>query len=53
MAQVAYNFKIPFRTIRGIFDIVNNDNNYDDYKKFIKKASIDSSKIAVNLIKLM
>ncbi len=53
MAQVAYNFKIPFIIIRGISDIVNNENNYDDYKKFIRKASINSSKTAVNLIKLM
>ncbi len=37
MAQVAYNFKIPFIIIRGISDIVNNENNYDDYKKFLKK----------------
>ncbi|WP_417903196.1 5'-nucleosidase (plasmid) [Borreliella andersonii] len=39
MAQVAFNFKIPFIIIQGISDIVNNENNYDDYKKFIRKAS--------------
>ncbi|MBB5141643.1 5'-methylthioadenosine/adenosylhomocysteine nucleosidase [Borreliella afzelii] len=53
MAQVAYNFKIPFIIIRGISDIVNNENNYDDYKKFLKKASSNSAKIVENLIKLM
>lgn len=35
MAQVAYNFKIHFIIIRGISDIVNSENNCDDYKKFI------------------
>lgn len=53
MAQVAYGFKIPFIIIRGISDIVNNENNYDDYKKFLKKASSSSAKIVENLIKLM
>lgn len=53
MAQVAYNFKIPFIIIRGISDIVNNENNHDDYKKFLKKASYNSAKIVEKLIKLM
>ncbi|WP_418904983.1 5'-methylthioadenosine/adenosylhomocysteine nucleosidase [Borreliella lusitaniae] len=53
MAQVAYNFKIPFIIIRGISDIVNNENNYDDYKKFLKKASFNSAKMVEKLIKLM
>ncbi|SCW42310.1 adenosylhomocysteine nucleosidase [Borreliella japonica] len=53
MAQVAYNFKIPFIIIRGISDIVNNENNYDDYKKFLKKASSNSAQIVEKLIKLM
>ncbi|WP_418906477.1 5'-methylthioadenosine/adenosylhomocysteine nucleosidase (plasmid) [Borreliella turdi] len=53
MAQVAYNFKIPFIIIRGISDIVNNENNYDDYKKFLKKASSNSAKIVEKLIKLI
>ncbi|WP_418885132.1 5'-methylthioadenosine/adenosylhomocysteine nucleosidase [Borreliella carolinensis] len=53
MAQVAYSFKIPFIIVRGISDIVNNENNYDDYKKFLKKASSSSAKIVENLIKLM
>ncbi|ACN52869.1 pfs protein [Borreliella valaisiana] len=37
--------------MRGISDIVNNENNYDDYKKFIRQASINSAKTAVKLIK--
>ncbi|WKC76530.1 5'-methylthioadenosine/adenosylhomocysteine nucleosidase [Borreliella valaisiana] len=53
MAQVAYNFKIPFIIIRGISDIVNNENNHDDYKKFLKKASSNSAKIIEKLIKSM
>ncbi|WKC82037.1 5'-methylthioadenosine/adenosylhomocysteine nucleosidase [Borreliella tanukii] len=53
MAQVAYNFKIPFIIIRGISDIVNNENNHDDYKKFLKKASSSSAKIIEKLIRLM
>ncbi|MCD2332764.1 phosphorylase family protein [Borreliella americana] len=35
IAQVAFNFKIPFIIIQRISNIVNNEN--DDYKKFIKK----------------
>ncbi|WP_421115110.1 5'-methylthioadenosine/adenosylhomocysteine nucleosidase (plasmid) [Borreliella andersonii] len=53
IAQVAFNFKIPFIIIRGISDIVNNENNYDDYKKFIRKASINSVKVIKKLIELM
>ncbi|MCD2332839.1 5'-methylthioadenosine/adenosylhomocysteine nucleosidase [Borreliella americana] len=52
MAQVAYNFKIPFIIIRGISNIVNHEND-NDYKKFIKKASSNSLKIVEKLIKLI
>lgn len=53
MVQIEYNFKIPFISIRGISDIVNNENNYGDYKKFIRKASINSAKTVKKLIKLI
>ncbi len=53
VAQVAFNFKVPFIIIRGISDVVNNENNYDDYKKFIRKASINSAQVIKKLIKLM
>ncbi|WP_434246479.1 5'-methylthioadenosine/adenosylhomocysteine nucleosidase [Borreliella burgdorferi] len=53
MAQVAFNLNIPFIIIRGISDIVNNENNYYDNKKFIRKASRNSAKIVEKLIKLM
>ncbi|SCW40065.1 5'-methylthioadenosine/S-adenosylhomocysteine nucleosidase [Borreliella japonica] len=42
MAQAAYNFKIPFIIIRGISGIVNNENNYNDYKKFFKKKFLQT-----------
>ncbi|WP_410521923.1 hypothetical protein [Borreliella garinii] len=53
MVQIEYNFKIPFISIQGISDIVNNENYYDNYKKFIRKASINSAKTVKKLIKLI
>lgn len=43
-AYIAYNFNIPFViAIWGILNIVANEYNPENYKKFIRKASLNSN----------
>ena len=51
IAQSCFLFKRPFLVIRSISDIVTAPESHIDYQTFLKKASLNSATLVLNLLK--
>jgi len=53
IAQTASIYNIPFIVYRSISDVIDDENQSDDYNVFLEEASLNASQVLIELIKVI